>query len=120
MKCTPVVTELQEQIALFQWAELRPDLRLMHHIPNGGRRDKRTAALMKKQGVKSGVPDIFLPKPVGRYHGLYIELKRADGGKTSENQEEWLRELRAEGYRCEVCHGWIAAAETIKHYLEGL
>ena len=55
-------SESQEQKALFQWAGLAeqkyPELKLLHHIPNGGIRDIRTAANLKKEGVKRGVPDI--------------------------------------------------------------
>lgn len=40
-------SESQEQKALFQWAGLAeqkyPELKLLHHIPNGGIRDIRTA-----------------------------------------------------------------------------
>ena len=42
--CT-VPTEDEEQIAVMSWAALMegryPELRLLHHIPNGGKRGKR-------------------------------------------------------------------------------
>ena len=49
----------------------------MFHIPNGGSRNKLEASNLKKQGVKAGVPDLFLPVGRGSYHGLFIELKSA-------------------------------------------
>lgn len=50
---------------LFTWAmwqqEGRPELKLLYHVPNGGKRDKRTATALRRQGVKAGVPDLCLP-----------------------------------------------------------
>ena len=43
-----VPTEEQEQISLMKWAKLQepiyPELRLLFHIPNGGKRGAREAA----------------------------------------------------------------------------
>jgi len=36
-------------------------------IPNGGKRNRIEAAKLKRQGVKPGVPDIFLPAPRDGY-----------------------------------------------------
>lgn len=114
--------ESVEQIALFQWAAFQtgkwPQLRMMYAIPNGGLRHKATAARMKQEGVKRGVPDICLPVARGEYHGLYIELKRIRGGRTSDDQEEWIEDLTAEGYRAVVCKGWIKASEEIARYMQ--
>lgn len=118
---TPIPTEHQEQCQLFEWAEWAekrfPGLHLMHAIPNGGKRDIRTAAMLKAEGVKPGVPDIFLPVPRGGKHGLYIELKRRKGGTVSKEQEAWIRALIHQGYACAVCHGWEAARDVIIDYM---
>lgn len=114
-------SEGQEQSTLFQWAEARsfvyPELRLMFHVPNGGSRSKAEAGRFKMEGVKAGVPDIFLPVPRGKYHGLFIEMKRLRGGKVSKEQGEWIESLHRQGYAAEVCHGWQEAAELICGYL---
>jgi hypothetical protein len=122
LKAPPPPLESVEQEALFQWVAVMerqiPELALLHHIPNGGFRFKSTAAAMKRQGVRPGVPDLCLPVARGRFHGLDIELKRKGEGKaTTENQDWWISALRAEGYRVEVCEGWEAARETILGYL---
>ena len=67
-------------------------------------------------GVMAGIPDISLPVPRGGYHGMYIELK-VGGNKPSEKQQECIEALRKQGYRVEVCYGWLEAAEVIKDYL---
>lgn len=47
--------ESGHQEALFEWAayhmDCMPELEYMHHIPNGGKRDKRTAvAVLQEMG----------------------------------------------------------------------
>lgn len=119
----PVPTEGEEQAVLFSWARMNlrkyPELGLLFHIPNGGKRGKAEAARFKAEGVKPGVPDLFLPVARGKYHGLFIELKRKRGGRVSDEQDHWIMELQWQGYRAEVAHGWQEAAEIIKEYLEG-
>lgn len=116
-KCSP---ESREQITLFEWAALNlgkyPELELLYHIPNGGKRAKTTAIRLKLEGVKSGVPDLKLPVPRGIYNGLYIELK-AGKNKPTKNQEEWLDNLKKQGYFTAVCYGWESASEVLLKYL---
>lgn len=88
---------------------------------NGGKRDKRTAAGLKAQGVKAGVPDIliFTPPPTGVGSGLALELKRDAGygrqrGRLSTHQRIWLEELRALGWRAEVVYGLDHALEILR------
>lgn len=116
-KPRPIATESQEQAALFKWAELNR-INLLFHIPNGGRRDIITASRLKAEGVKAGVPDMFLPVPRGEHHGLFIELKTV-AGTTSESQERWLEALNEQGYKAVVCYGWVEAAAVITNYLKG-
>ncbi len=113
-------SEHAEQVALFKWAEFAaarwPELTLMHAIPNGGHRSKITAARLKAEGVRAGVPDICLPVARGGWHGLYIEMKTRIG-RQSKDQRRWVIALRAQTYRAEVCRGWVAARAVIEEYL---
>lgn len=97
--------------------ETWPELRLLYAVPNGGKRSKRTAADLKAEGVKAGVPDYCLPVPRGNYAGLYLELKRLEGGVVSTKQREWLAALSEQGYRTEVAKGWEQAFAVLKDYL---
>lgn len=119
----PVPTEAQEQTTLFEWARLQrgkyPELDLLFHVPNGGSRNKAEAGRLRAEGVKAGVPDICLPVPRGRYHGLYIELKRKRGGRLYPAQMAWIEALMKQGYSVAICKGWETAAEIILNYLEG-
>lgn len=114
--------EDNEQITVVRWAGLQcgryPELKLLFHIPNGGKRNAREAARFKQMGVKPGVPDLFLPVPRGRYHGLFIEMK-SEKGKLSEYQQDWLLELTAKGYAACVCFGADEAIADITAYMEG-
>lgn len=74
---------------------------------------------MTAQGVKPGVPDLFIPRAAGKYHGLFIEMKREKGGKLSIAQAEWIALLRKEGYAARVCAGFDAARQTIERYMCG-
>ena len=93
-----------------------PELKLLHHIPNGGKRSKREGAELKRQGVKAGVPDLCLPCPKGHYHGLYIELK-TETGDVSMEQSWWIDELNNNGYYTKICRGFGEATTTLSDYL---
>ena len=120
---TQIPPEAVEQRTLFEWATLNagrhPELQLLFHIPNGGKRPKTEAARFKLEGVKAGVPDIFLPVSRGAYHGLFVEMKRIKDSVTSAAQKKWIEDLNTQGYKAVVCFGWEDAAETILDYLEG-
>lgn len=116
-----IPTETQEQIALLQWAELNrirhPELDLLFHIPNGGKRSAKESAIFKSMGVKRGVPDLCLPVSRNGYHGLYIEMKRIKGGAASPPQVRWARDLERQGYAVALCRGWREAVEVLEEYL---
>ena len=109
-------TEAAAQSRLMKWAAYVPILRWFHHIPNGGFRNAREAAHLKAMGVKAGVSDLFLPKPCGGFHGLYIEMKSEKGGTIREEQKAFIDAVRADGYA--VCKGFDAAHECVEAYIK--
>ncbi|WP_294749997.1 VRR-NUC domain-containing protein [uncultured Ruminococcus sp.] len=115
-----VQAEEIEQTTLFRWAEFAeakyPELGLMYHIPNEGKRSAVTGARLKAQGLKSGVPDVCLPTAHGGYIGLYIEMK-VRPNKPTENQKQWLRALRGAGHFTAVAYTWEEAKDLIEEYL---
>src|ERR1700756_610025 len=84
---------------------------------NGGKRDYREAAKLKRMGVSPGFPDIEIPLPSGGYHGLYIEMKREKGGKLSRAQKDWLEYLRSKNYYADVAEGFDEAKKIVLNYL---
>jgi len=119
-------SEHEEQKTLFQWAAIRakgrPELGLLLAIPNGGMRSKITAAKLKAEGVKSGVPDVCLPVRTEQYGSLWIELKRPGergrpAGRVSPEQSRWIADLQIAGQCAAVCFGWEEARDVIEAYL---
>ncbi len=123
--------EADEQAALFRWAEFHrryyPELALLNGSLNGVRLTIGQAVKAKKQGMRSGFPDIFLPVARGGYHGLFIELKvepyRNHRNKTvypkvSKNQKWWIEELTKHGYRAVICKGFDVAMTETLNYLQ--
>lgn len=115
-------TEHQHQVNLFRWAKMQsgkhPELKLMFAVPNAAKRNLNTAMYMKAEGLASGVPDIFLPCARGAYHGLFIELKRAEGSVVSKTQKVYLDGLNMQGYKAVVCYGFDEAKNVILGYLK--
>lgn len=113
-------SEATEQERVINWARRNEyrckDLKMLFHIPNGGSRNKIEAAHLKAQGVKAGVPDLFLAVPVREYSGLFVEMKYGRN-KTTEKQEWWLEELKKQGYMTTICYGAEEAIQTIAEYL---
>lgn len=87
-------------------------------IPNGGWRDRITAARMKDEGVLPGVPDLFLASPHGGKAGLWLEMKDCIRGRATQAQIAMHGELRAQGYAVEIAHGYDEAKAVITQYLE--
>lgn len=116
-----VPKEEAEQIALFDWARYAaaqiPELKALVSSQAGVRLSIGAAVKAKRAGMRIGYPDIFLPVPRGTLHGLYIELKRASGGKLSPDQEAWRDFLQANGYAWACCKGFEEARKVIVGYL---
>jgi hypothetical protein len=132
------LTEHAQQTALFMWAAQHkddyPELTLMFAIPNGGLRNMATAARLKAEGVKAGVPDIFLPVARLRrnshtgettrwyYHGLFIEMKKPRVGKQKADKRSDAQlltqyALEENHYHCVVCYGYNEARDNLLSYL---
>lgn len=134
--------ESQIQSAVVSWWHVAhrglnvPDARLLIMIPNGayfgaGRnaRGVPLAAIrsvqMKRQGMVSGAPDLFLAIPRGNMAaarfdcGLWIEMK-TEVGRTSPVQKEMHALLRAQGYAVVTAHSFDGAVNAITAYLAGM
>lgn len=113
-------SEETEQIEFMQWAKLHedqyPELRWMFHVPNGGRRSRWEAIAFKQMGVKSGVSDLIMLVPRGKYNGLIIEMKFGSNG-LSEEQKAFLHFQLNNGYCCVVCYSSAVAKELVRTYL---
>lgn len=96
----------------------------LYAIPNAGAgAQKGQAGKMKAEGVRKGIPDLFLASPnnPGRYpglwRGLYIEMKSANG-KLSDEQRDVSEYLMRQGYKWVECRSVEAAQQAITDYLK--
>jgi VRR-NUC domain len=111
-------SESSEQTArVTRVRHFHPDLVFMS-IPNGGKRDPRVAAQMKREGVLAGAPDLFLAEPRPPYCGLFIEMKKI-GGKTSDKQDDVIVRLKEKGYKVVVAEGADVAYGELLGYVYG-
>lgn len=119
---------LQQRLFVKRW-RLDPRTRDLPAcaIPNGGKRGKVEAALLKAEGVERGAPDWMLFAPGrgvwtgSRYDecpGLALEFKSPNGtGRQSPEQREWQRKLEHHGWRYALVTSAEDAWRVVLHYL---
>ena len=117
-----ILTEYELQVKIFAWCDIKsiqyPELKLLNSSLMGVKLPLGQLNKAKKAGMKKGFPDIFLPCPKGKFHGLFIELKRLKPrGYPSKDQDWWLKGLAKQGYACLCCRGHLAAISVIQDYL---
>lgn len=90
-----------------------------HGIKYGGDRNQRFAQAreIKARGIRSGIPDMFLPVRNSRgQSGLWVELKTAKG-QLSDAQKIWKKELENQGFAVEVARSLAEFTEISIAYL---
>lgn len=114
----PRQEEHQIQAACVRWFEMQyPEYDgLLFAVPNGGRRDKQTGALLREEGVRAGVSDLLLLVPSVRYHGLCVEMKAAEG-RQRPSQKEWQKKVERQGYRYALCRSLDDFMKVVSDYM---
>ena len=116
-------SEHQLQSACIKWFDLQyPHLsRCLFAIPNGGQRHPAVAAKLKKEGVRSGVADLFLMIPSTNmddfHHGVFIELK-VGRNKQTETQKEFETLAISKGYKYYLCRSLDEFMGVIKKCID--
>lgn len=85
-------------------------------IPNGGKRDKTTAAKLKAEGALAGVADLILLKSNHHYGALLIEMK-TPVGRQSDSQRQWQKQIEADGYKYVICRSLDDFTHEVTAYL---
>lgn len=74
--------------------------------------------------MRPGVSDLFIFYPTSKYHGLFLEVKRAKNYTASEKrtdtwiaQEIFLDTVKSVGYAGQFCYGWSHGKSIIEEYL---
>jgi hypothetical protein len=129
------LSEHQEQAVVVEWWDHYSKTRkipteLLIAIPNAAKRSYKLAARLKAEGLRSGVPDLFLAwtkhfrcKRDGYmemiFGGLWIEMKVARKGANPTKQQTIIIELlRYAGYNAIICRGATEAIRAIRAYCE--
>lgn len=123
-------SESAHQQALMCWAAQcathYPELKWLHHIPNGGSRGDtaKSRAIrggkLKAEGVKEGVSDLCLPVRRGNCSGVYIEMKKpGEIRDVKPKQVEFGEFVQQQGFLFFVFDNWLDAANCLCKYLDG-
>ena len=118
-----ILSEHEEQKNLIKWWSMYSSSKgipeeLLFAIPNGGKRDIITAKTLQSEGVRPGVPDLFLAVETYKHAGLFIEMKKVKGGVVSDKQRAFGCIIRNNtSYSHKVCYGFLDARDTIEKYL---
>lgn len=122
-----IATEGAEQRALIRWCHLTrippaPDVEpgatfgdYIFAVPNGGTRNEDEAKLLRMGGVKAGVSDLIFTLARQGWHGLYIEMKAADGIERA-LQRSWRARMTRAGYLAVVIRTWTPARDLLLDY----
>ena len=115
------MAEHHDQSDFISWCLINeqrlPPLTMIYANVNGAwTKNLGEARKLKREGLKSGVPDLFLAFPTRRYSGFFIEMKYGKN-TTSVSQVKWLKKLAAVGYKCKVVYGRENAIKQTLLYL---
>lgn len=93
------------------------------HIPNGfplgGLRNKFAYInAIKRQGYKTGFPDLMVFAKNTMHDILFLEFKREKQGRLTEGQKDWISWLNNNGYFARCVKGNIEAVKVLEDYLK--
>lgn len=121
---------IQEQVA--RYVAIRyPDAIFHSDFGSGAHLTKLQAIKQKRQNAgRRGFPDFQICEPIGKWNGLFIEIKKDDtrivkrnGGLVANDhikeQAKMIEDLRARGYYADFGIGFVACKNIIDAYMEG-
>lgn len=122
------ISESALQSQCISWFRAQYPKIIIFAIPNAAKRSFRLAAKMKAEGMVSGIPDLFIAKNTleripgtccaNVWNGFFIEMKRSQKEKTTENQDYYLEKLAEAGYKTAVCRSFDEFQQVVNEYLE--
>ena len=109
--------ESEIQRICVSWFRLQWPKHTIMSIPNGGRRGKIEASILKGEGMLAGVADLFLMYPSRSHCGLWIEIK-TPAGRQSESQKAFEKKAIENGYKYVIIRDLDSFIQTINEYLK--
>lgn len=87
-------------------------------VPNGGYRNAREAAILKREGMTAGAADILILVPSGGFGALGIEFKTLEkNSKQSDAQIKWQHSFEKAGNKYILIRTLDDAIEATVNYL---
>lgn len=117
LKTTASEHDLQVACVRLFRLKYREYAEMLFAIPNGGKRNAIVAKKLKAEGVLAGVPDLFFAVPIGKYHGMFMELKNGKSNNLTENQKRMMYKLSMFGYKTAVIRSIEDFEKNMKEYL---
>jgi hypothetical protein len=108
------MTEHDVQCAICNYLDIR---RVCYWaVPNGGKRSKSESAKFKKEGVRSGVPDLSIVHD-GMYYGLEVKKPKTltPKGRLSKSQKNMIERIETAGGDVKVVH---SVQDTIEAFID--
>lgn len=106
--------ELQK--ACVRWFRYQFPGIIIHHSPNGGRRNAIEGAKFKEMGTLAGFPDLIILSANKGYGALFIELK-SDKGRQSECQKRFQEYCENRCYAYSVVRSVDDFVNVVRSYL---
>ncbi len=106
--------ESQIQQAAVTWFRLQYPGMLIAAVPNGGFRNAREAAIMRKEGVLAGFSDLVV---IGEQNVLFVEMKTPKG-RLSPLQSLFKRRVESLGFEYLVCHSLEEFVQSIRRWVK--
>jgi len=99
-------TEHIHQVSFVNWFRSNYPEALIFAIPNGELRAISVANRLKAEGVVSGIPDLCI---LLEEKTIWIEMKKAKGGRVSKVQKEIHTKMQSLKHEVYVCNGFEEA-----------
>jgi hypothetical protein len=107
------VDEKTIHVSVYEWLCLVLPGALIWHVPNGGKREPREAAKLKKMGVVPGATDLMIL--AAGYPLLCLEIKTQAGRLTADQHDFHLR-VRKNGGKVSTVRGIDEARAALKSW----
>lgn len=91
---------------------------MLFAVPNGGRRGKKEARIMKGEGVTAGVADLILLLPRGPFGSLCIEMKTTrKNSRQRDSQKAWQAAAERAGNKYVIIRTQEEFEDVVTEYM---
>jgi len=118
----PKLSSDSELIKIFEFVDLMsntdPRYQVIFNADNQHRVSYLKSRMLKRKGLREGVPKIVIPIPSSGYHSLWVELL-VKPNKLNYEQSKFIDLLILLGHCARICYSATEAIELIKEYIKG-